>query len=122
MKKRIKVLAVRKTEGKLLLETEQVHDAGNLAAKGQMLVDSDQFSFIYILDNGEDFLYIDLSSDIWPHLKEAKNEELPVYAKVGEKEILLTQFHEELEFLLENIKGNANYGEEMEKMVESVFY
>jgi hypothetical protein len=35
--------------------------------------------------------------------------------------IELTDIHDELSYLLENIKGNANYGEEMEKKVVETF-
>ncbi len=109
-------------EEKLLLKVESLSDeAENLHAKGQMLADSDQLAFIYLLDNGEDFVYLSVPSSFWPALKEAREHNLPVYAVVNGKQIFLQDFHTELDYLIENIKGNANYGEEMEKKVTDIF-
>ncbi|QGQ44679.1 hypothetical protein [Metabacillus sediminilitoris] len=93
----------------------------NLVAKGQMLVDSDQLAFIYILETADEFVYAGLPHTIWTNLKEAKDKQLDVIAKINEQEIRLVDFFDELEYLLENIKGNANYGEDMEKKVVELF-
>lgn len=93
----------------------------DLKATGQMLVDSDTFSFVYLTEINEDYTYIVLDETIWPQLKQAKELKLPVYVVNKEIEFLLTNIHEELEYLTENIKGNGNYGESMVKKVESIF-
>ncbi|WP_044893494.1 hypothetical protein [Bacillus alveayuensis] len=122
MKKRMEVKEAIHNEEKLLLKVESLSDeAENLHAKGQMLADSDQLAFIYLLDNGEDFVYLSVPSSFWPALKEAREHNLPVYAVVNGKQIFLQDFHTELDYLIENIKGNANYGEEMEKKVTDIF-
>ncbi len=46
---------------------------------------------------------------------------IPVLLEAGDQTIELAGLHEELEYLLENIKDNANYGEEMEEKVKRVF-
>lgn len=122
LKRKIEVLKALITDDKLLLETESVQeDTSKWIAKGHILVDSDQFSFLYILDDGDDFIYINIPENVWPDVNQAKKQRLPVYAVVNNRDILLDHFYQELDFLLENIKGNANYGEELEKKVENAF-
>lgn len=48
-------------------------------------------------------------------------QKIPVVLEAGDQTIELAGLHEELEYLLENIKDNANYGEEMEGKVKRVF-
>ena len=54
-------------------------------------------------------------------MKMVITESLPVVITNGSEEIQLTQFREELTYLIENIKGNSNYGEMMVSKVEVVF-
>lgn len=106
----------------LILEPEKVPDhLQNVKAQGQMLVDSDHLAFIYILESGDEFVYASLPSSIWPSLKEAKDKDLRIELKLNNQQIELVELKEELSYLLENIKGNANYGEEMESKVVEVF-
>lgn len=93
----------------------------NLQAKGQMLVDSDQLAFIYILETADEFVYAGLPHTIWKELKEAKDQNFKVILKINENEIELVDILEELDYLLDNIKDNANYGEEMESKVVELF-
>jgi len=123
MKKRIEVIEAIHKEGRLYLKTDSgMDDNQTLRATGQMLVDSDQFSFIYVLDNGEDFVYLSVKEEFWPSLKEVLEKNLEVYANILNGEILLENFHSELQYLTENIKDNANYGNEMEQKVVEVFH
>jgi hypothetical protein len=92
-----------------------------LQPTGQILVDSDHFSFIYIMEDNEDYTYIILPEQLWPSLKLAYEQSNPVFVKYGNEQIELTNFHEELEFLITNIKGNSNYGEDMVTKVERYF-
>lgn len=54
-------------------------------------------------------------------LKTGLEEKLPVYLTNEENKIELINFYEELEYLISNIKGNSNYGDEMVTKVESTF-
>ncbi|NUK28787.1 hypothetical protein HT574_01365 [Parageobacillus sp. VR-IP] len=89
--------------------------------KGHMLVDSDHLSFIYILETDEDFIYVAIPYEFWNDVKQALAEEAAVVLKSGELEFELTSFKEELTYLIENIDGNANYGEQMEQAVKEIF-
>jgi Family of unknown function (UPF0738) len=89
--------------------------------KDYMLVDSDHLSFIYILETDEEFIYVAIPYEFWSDVKQALAEEAAVVLKSGELELELTSFKEELTYLIENIDGNANYGEQMEQAVKEIF-
>lgn len=110
-----------KNQAELQLEIESNHKLNDLRASGQMLVDSEGFSFIYLLENTDTYTYISIPETVWNDLKTAVLNNLPVMVTNGSEQILLTQFQEELTYLVENIKGNSNYGEEMVNKVEAVF-
>ncbi|MCM3178584.1 UPF0738 family protein [Cytobacillus horneckiae] len=92
-----------------------------LTPREQMLVDSDHLSFIYITEKDEDYSYIMLPDSIWPQLKVALAENGDIYLSQQNQILQLPLFQEELEYLIENIKGNSNYGEEMVNKVEEIF-
>jgi hypothetical protein len=123
MKRRIEVNEAVLDQERMILKAMpfEEDDLNGLTAKGQMLVDSDQLAFIYIMDNNEDFIYTNLPAEVWPQLKTALDSGIPVDLNVNGLTIELIDIHDELSYLLENIKGNANYGEEMEKKVVETF-
>ncbi|PLR78809.1 hypothetical protein CU633_03170 [Bacillus sp. V3-13] len=121
MKKRIKIEKAFISENELILEGDFPAPLSELTAVGQMLVDSDQFAFIYLTEMNDDYTYIELPESIWPEIKKALDAEYPVYAAGGGERLLLEQFHDELSYLIENIKGNSNYGEEMVEKVDNAF-
>ncbi|KAA9027573.1 UPF0738 family protein [Niallia endozanthoxylica] len=93
----------------------------DLKPSGQMLVDSEGLSFIYLLENEEAYTYISVPDTVWSSLKEVISNSLAVVVINGGERLLLPQFQEELEYLIDNIKGNSNYGEKMMNKVEAVF-
>lgn len=119
MKKRITILNAIITEKKLLLETNE--PINGLIPSEQILVDSDQYSFIYLMEHQEDYTYIVLPEQIWPSLKEALEKNLPVWIHSNGDHIELINFHDEFDYVINNIKGNSNYGTEMVTKVERLF-
>jgi Family of unknown function (UPF0738) len=105
----------------LLLEIDKGTSLKNYKASGQMLVDSDGLSFVYLIETEQTYTYIVIPNTVWEDLKTALSEQLPVFLSNNSERLLLTQFHEELSYLIENIKGNSNYGEKMVAEVEAVF-
>ena len=103
------------------MEVDQQISLNQYRASGQMLVDSDGLSFVYLLEKEEDYTYIVIPNTVWKELKNALTEQLPVYLSNQSERLLLNQFHEELSYLIENIKGNSNYGEKMVNEVEAIF-
>jgi len=122
MRKKIFIEEVKKGDNKLLLipkaHSFQLEKA---KAKNYMLADSDELAFIYILEIEEEFIYVSIPSSLWEELKEAIDQNVPMFLFDGPVMLELTGMIEELSYLIENIDGNANYGEEMEKAVRQAF-
>ncbi|WP_368658609.1 hypothetical protein AB3Z07_04750 [Metabacillus halosaccharovorans] len=124
MNTRIELVETKVEDHVLILEPAEISsglEQSDVKAQGQMLVDSDQLAFIYILESGDEFVYASLPHRIWPQLKEALDKEYKVAMKWNGKQIELENLTEELHYLLENIKDNANYGDEMESKVVELF-
>jgi len=119
MKKRITIEKAYITEEKLMLETNET--ITELVPGEQILVDSDHYSFIYLMEDMDDYTYIILHEQIWPLLKTAEEKKLPVWITFNEEQKELNNFHDEFNYVLTNIKGNSNYGKEMVTKVESIF-
>lgn len=119
MKKRITILKASITENRLLLEANE--PISSLVPAEQILVDTKQYSFIYLMEDQEDYTYIDLPEQIWPFLKSAQAQKFPVWISFKEKQLELLNFHEELEYVISNIGGNSNYGNEMVTKVDGIF-
>jgi len=119
MKKKIIIQTAVLTDSKLILETDE--SINGLIPGEQILVDSDNSAFIYLMEDQEDYTYIVLSEDLWSYLKTANEQKLSVLIKSNNEQIELINFHDELAYILSNIKGNSNYGDELVKKVESLF-
>jgi Family of unknown function (UPF0738) len=122
MKKRIEIKQIKQLNDSLILYVdEEDHPLENAVPKQHMLVDSDQLAFIYLLEQENDYVYVSLPSMIWPVIKEAMDQDKHIVLMAGRHEIELAGMKEELEYLIHNIEGNANYGEELVKRVEEIF-
>ncbi|MCM3719130.1 hypothetical protein [Fictibacillus phosphorivorans] len=88
----------------------------------RMLVDSDGLAFIYVLENNDGFIHISIGSKHWMDIKKALLEKAAVAVQNDQgEELELIAFSNEMEYLTENIQGNANYGQEMEDEVMKIF-
>jgi hypothetical protein len=122
MQKRIEVLESRIAQQQLYLIAESFGaEINEIRAAAQMLTDSDNVSFIYIIDVNDEFVYVSAAEKIWMHLKEALDHEYEVYLELDGRTLQLEAFLEELRYLIDNIEGNANYGEKMVAAVEKCF-
>ncbi|HEY2421743.1 MAG TPA: hypothetical protein VGI04_10020 [Neobacillus sp.] len=119
MKKRIAILSANIVDHRLLLNANE--SINGLKPGEQLLVDSDQYYFIYLMENNEEYTYIVLSEQIWPSLRSALEQKLPVWLTYQDEKKELTYFLEELEYVLSNIKDNSNYGEELLTKVAEIF-
>jgi hypothetical protein len=122
MQKRIEVINAVVQENTLELHTnDSLIDLNQIRASGQMLVDSDRLSFIYILENDHEFIYVGIPSSTWSDLRKVMTNNIPTILMLGKTSIELTGVSEELNYLISNIEGNSNYGEEMVSKVEEIF-
>ncbi|QED50056.1 hypothetical protein FSZ17_08300 [Cytobacillus dafuensis] len=123
MKKKMLIIDIVYNEN--LNEVELVAEDGlsikDIIPMEQMLVDSDNLSFIYITDQNDDYLYVSIPDTIWVQLKRAIDLNMSVFLSDRQERKHLPGFIEELSYLIENIKGNSNYGESMVEKVESTF-
>jgi Family of unknown function (UPF0738) len=119
MKRKIIIQTAILTENELILETDEF--INGLIPGEQILVDSDNSAFIYLMEDQNDYTYIVLSENLWPYLKTANEKKLPLLVKSNQEQIELISFLEELEYILSNIKGNSNYGDELVTKVEGFF-
>ncbi|PCK22154.1 hypothetical protein CEY02_05505 [Bacillus pumilus] len=120
MQNRIEITEATLKEDRLILTVQSDKQIQKAKASGQMLVDSDHFAFVYILETDESFTYLILGENTWAPLKEAMNRDIPVYLTAEEISLELIHLHQELHYLIDNIKDNANYGD-MEEKVKSTF-
>lgn len=88
---------------------------------GQVIADSDDFAFIYLLDAGEEYHYLRFPPTMWTELEHILQTKQNPKLQVGTKELELINFYEELEMLVYNIEGNYNYGSEFVQAVEDHF-
>ncbi|MCS0651899.1 hypothetical protein [Cytobacillus firmus] len=121
MKQKLTIVNAEWIGNELILGIESGTVSG-LTAMQQILADSDNLSFIYIAEKNDDYTYISLPETVWPELKKALDGHMRVYASdINQARLELAGFHEELGDLIENIRGNSNYGNEMVEKVENVF-
>ncbi|ANC76664.1 hypothetical protein JYA63_12060 [Fictibacillus nanhaiensis] len=124
MPRRLNVQSTAWKENKLILliEDEQNTELTDWKDSERMLVDSDGLAFIYVLEDEEGFNYISIGHNHWNEVKKALVEDA-VFVVQNEKreELELTAFSREMDFLTDNIQGNANYGQQMEDEVIKVF-
>lgn len=122
MREKINVVNATITkENELHLIVEKEIKIADFKPLGQMLVDSDDVSFIYLLEKNEQYTYLVIKEELWISLKNSLAEGLPVFLKNDSGHCELPSFVDELEYLIENIKGNGNYGETMVTKVETLF-
>ncbi|WP_170006737.1 UPF0738 family protein [Bacillus fonticola] len=93
-----------------------------LADADQLLAHSDDLSFLSILENDEGYTYILWPQPIWVDLKKGWDERKEVVMCDGASTVSLPHFWVNLENLIGNIEGNANYGDEMVAAVEEAFF
>lgn len=88
---------------------------------GQVLTDSDNCSFIYLVEEGESYSYLSFPEVLWPYLVELLKLNEDPFLRLENGQIKLHNFTDELQMLIYNIKGNDNYGTEFVEAVEQSF-
>jgi hypothetical protein len=121
MSQRIMITNAIIENNELLFSTDSQIEIADISATGQMLVDSDQLSFIYIVDREGGYQYISIPEGMWSTIQEGMQAGMDSYLTANGSKLKLECFREEMEYLIANITGNSNYGEEMVAKVEQVF-
>lgn len=87
----------------------------------QIIADTDDFAFIYLLDAGDEYHDLRFPLPMWTELKHILQTKQNPMLQVGTEVLELTNFYEELEMLVYNIEANYNYGSEFVQAVEDHF-
>lgn len=111
---RIYVNEIKITDDQILCYTEKPTEG--LTEAGQVLVDSDNYAFVCLLDDGSSYSYLSFVQETWTMLNDNRDKKLIVNDTLE-----LENFFNELDYLLDNIKGNSNYGKEFVAAVEETF-
>ncbi|WP_251943202.1 hypothetical protein [Staphylococcus sp. Marseille-Q5304] len=111
---RIYVNEMKITDDSILCYTEESTEG--LEEAGQMLADSDKYSFAYILDDGQSYSYLIFVQETWSMLHENKGKKIIVNDNLE-----LKQFDTEFNYILDSIEENPNYGKEFVSAVEKTF-
>jgi hypothetical protein len=110
------------SNGDLHLVGENIEmDASTLKPAARVLADSDNLAFIYILETPDKYIYLSIGKEYWSDLKMVLKDNASVILMINQHEFKLEGIAEELKELIDNIKDNANYGEDMVNEVESQF-
>jgi hypothetical protein len=102
----------------LLQENPQENE---VKAGGQLITDSDNYAFIYLMDVVDGYIYVQFPKTVWPLLAASLDADKEPVLTWGQSEFSLDNFREELSMLIFNIEGNHNYGEEFSSAVEEAF-
>jgi hypothetical protein len=121
MKQKIHIKTAEINNQELVLFTDEQRNLNALIPTGQMLVDSDHLSFIYIAELDGEYNYVNIPIEVWHVVNSGLKSGIEVYVENQESRLHLQSFIEEMNYLIENIKGNTNYGEEMVEKVENIF-
>ncbi|MEI5906543.1 hypothetical protein WAK64_05665 [Bacillus spongiae] len=121
MRKTINFTEAKQENKQLRLYSSEEVDLHTLEAAEQVIVDSDKLSFVYLAEDSKEYVYLYLPQIIWKELKLALQNNLEVVVISGQTSLVLEQIHNELQYLIENIEGNSNYGDELVSKVEEMF-
>ncbi|WP_414043599.1 hypothetical protein [Macrococcus animalis] len=105
---------IKLEENKVILLTEEPQI--EVQATGTMVVDSDNFQFVYLLDAGNAYANLRFVEETWAMMKAYKAYPWFLYGTIE-----LTDFNTEFDELLDNIKDNYNYGKPFTERAEEVF-
>jgi len=88
---------------------------------GKMITDSDNLSFVYLLEVEEGYEHLHFTQKVWPLMVDVLTTNLDPMLSWKDEIILLPGFKDELTMLIYNIEGNDNYGEVFSSAVEQAF-
>jgi hypothetical protein len=121
MRKKIYLTKAIETSNSLELSSEASVSLQHLEGTGRMIVDSDSLAFVYLAEDDQDYTYIYLLETVWAEVRRAIENQKRIEAVSEDVRLELVQLKEEIQYLIQNIEGNSNYGEEMVSKVEAIF-
>ncbi len=117
LRKTITVQQINEQTYQFIVNENELND--QMRGAEQVLADSDNFAFIYLVDVGDAYVYLRIEKQHWPQLAKVMEQQLTVTD--GQTTLTLPGFTEQFIALLYNIEGNDNYGEAFVTEVEATF-
>ncbi len=111
---------LRNDEQILFLAAEKAEKPQGIPS-GKMITDSDNLSFVYLLEVEEGYEHLHLTQAVWPLMVDVLTMNLEPVLSWKDELISLPGFKDELTMLIYNIEGNDNYGEVFSSAVENAF-
>lgn len=111
---------LRNDEQILFLVAEQGEKPRGIPS-GKMITDSDNLSFVYLLEVEDGYEHLHLTQAVWPLMVDVLMTNLDPVLSWKDDIISLPGFKDELTMLIYNIEGNDNYGETFSSAVEQAF-
>ncbi|WP_318615914.1 hypothetical protein [Sporosarcina sp. YIM B06819] len=88
---------------------------------GKMITDSDDLSFVYLLEVEEGYRQLHFTQAVWPLMVDVLKSDIDPVLVWKDEVMALPGFKDELTMLIYNIEGNDNYGEVFSSAVEQAF-
>lgn len=110
---------VEENEVRFIINAQEPVEA--VEAADRMIADSDGSAFVYLIDTGTEFIYVQFKEHTWQALGAAIQRDGIPLLQWGKQIMPLASFHEEFWMLLENIEDNDNYGRPFRTAVEEAF-
>lgn len=89
---------------------------------GKMITDSENLSFVYLLEVEEGYRQLHFTQELWPLMLDVLKLNADPILSWQDKGMTLAGFKDELTMLIYNIEGNDNYGEAFSLAVEHAFH
>lgn len=121
MSKKQQVVKGIRQEDELHFVVDQSINQAVGVPSGKIITDSDEMTFVYLLECEEGYIPIHFPQTVWPQMVEVLQHQLHPYLVMQHEKIQLTSFTDELTMLIFNIEGNGNYGEAFSSAVEKAF-
>lgn len=118
LRKIIEVQKINEQTFQFIVNENELND--QIQGAGQVIADSDNFAFIYLLDAGEAYVHLRIEAEHWATLV-TMLQAPELFVTDGTVTLPLPNFKEELTALLFNIEGNDNYGTAFVAQVEATF-
>ncbi|GGK12587.1 UPF0738 protein [Caldalkalibacillus thermarum] len=107
---------------------EQLADTQEIRPVERVLMDSDHKQLIYVIEINGQWQYIRFPLPLWKSIDQVLVGEQDLFLVLSVTEdglpyrsVPLKRFHEECVELIRNMRGNANYGEDVADLVEEHF-
>lgn len=111
----------RRNNDQVLFLLEEGAEKPQGLPSGKMITDSDNLSFVYLLEGEEGYNHVYFPEEVWPFMLDVLTTETDPAISWQEELIVLPGFRDELLMLIYNIEGNDNYGEVFSTSVEKAF-